>query len=104
MAVVDAHGMERGPADGAGVSLLSPGSNAGIVNDVVAPIQSSDDVEVVGVLLDGFRLDGSCNGGWCQLGVSLGHGSGRGARQRIQAYDALVWFRHDVVGGGVSEV
>jgi hypothetical protein len=63
---------------------------------MVAPVESGDDVEIVGILLDSLGLNSSRHSGLSQVRVGVGR-SRRGARQRIQAYDALVRFRHDVV-------
>jgi hypothetical protein len=58
---------------------------------MVTAIESRHYVEMAGIALDGVG-DGSCSG---VDGGLVALRRGRGARQRIQTYDALVRLRHD---------
>lgn len=78
-------------ANGTGIGLLGPGPDAGIVDYVITAIESRHYVEIARIALDGLG-DGSCSG---VDGGLRALGRGRGARQRIQTYDALVRLRHD---------
>lgn len=82
--------MEGLAADGASIGLLSPGADACIVDDVVAAIEGGHDVEMAGIALSGL---GRGRSGGVDGRVALRRG--RGVRQRIQTYDALVRLRHD---------
>lgn len=103
--VVHAHRMKGIAANGTGVCLLSPGANAGIVDDVVAPVKGGDNIEVAGVFVVDVDVDveldnlGGGSGGY-RDGVTntttMMVVEGRGTRKGIQAYNALLRFRHDV--------
>lgn len=80
-------------ANGTGIGLLGPGPDAGIVDYVITAIERRHYVEIAGIALDGLG-DGSCSGVDVDGGLDA-LGRGRGARQRIQTYDALVRLRHD---------
>lgn len=54
--------MERSPAYRAGVGLLGPGADAGIVNNVLTAVEGSDYIEIAIFVLDGFVLEGSGDG------------------------------------------
>ena len=110
-AVEDADCVEQIPANGAGVSLLSPGADASIVNNVFTAIEGCDNIQVVVVILDSR----GCSWRWwwwylllhwdvwrrCNL---LEVGAGRARKgERVQAYDALFWLRHDADCGGSDE-
>lgn len=85
--------MEGVAADGASIGLLSPGADACIVDDVVTAVEGRHDVEMVGIALSGLGRGRSS--GVDGRRVALRRGLGRGVRQRIQTYDALVRLRHD---------
>jgi len=98
-AIEDTDCVEDVPADGAGVCLLRPGPNARIMNNVLASVKGRDNIEmicsfVIFLFVVVFRVD---SGGW-YLKHAVGHqGRTRGSREweRVQAYNALFWLRHD---------
>ncbi len=75
--IVDADRVEGLAADGASICFLSPGADAGVVDDVLAAVEGGDDVEIVVVLGDGIS-DGSRQG--CVVRGGGAVDDGRGAR------------------------
>lgn len=59
-AVVDTDRMKRFAAYGTCVGLLSPGTDAGIVYDMFASIQSGDDVKIANIVVNRANGD-SCS-------------------------------------------
>lgn len=88
--VIDAHRVEGDAANGTGVCLLSPGSDAGIMDNMIATVQGGHDVEITRIVPDGLWDDGGV--GRRLLLARPIHG---GAAQGIQAYDALIRLGHD---------
>ena len=64
--------MEDVATDGTSICFLCPRLNAGIVNDVLTAIESSDDIEVAGVIVEGGSRGCGSGSGGKGVGVCLG--------------------------------
>lgn len=92
-AVVDSHGMKGDAADGARVCFLGPRANASIVVDVLASVESGHNIEMTGII--GRTTRGEVLGRRARRLPRRRAVDGRGPRQGLKTYDALLGLSHD---------
>jgi hypothetical protein len=107
-AIEDANCVEEVPANRAGVCLLRPRPNARIMNNVLASVKSRDNIEMICslVILWFVGVIRVHSRGW-YLECAVRHqGRARRSREweRIQAYNALFWLRHDADQNGKAGI